>query len=152
MSSSTITAQQSPGMPESEYTLKVDFSYRKWQALITEKDDPQSKPLYVVDYKALAPNLVFKSASDDSTFGTGTLHSISIHADCEFRGQQISLRAMKHLKTEYSHLSHTFSDTDTPVLMNWTSAGSFKTWDFICCDPQQLPVAKFSANAWSLKK
>lgn len=36
--------------------------------------------------------------------------------------------------------------------MTWTSESDFKTWDFICLDPQQMPVAKFSANMWAWKK
>jgi hypothetical protein len=37
--------------------------------------------------------------------------------------------------------------------MTWTSSGGcFKTWDFVCMDEQQIPVAKFSANLWAIKK
>lgn len=59
---------------------------------------------------------------------------------------------MKRFKTEYSHLSNVYSETDEPATMTWTSKSDFKTWDFICLDPQQLPVAKFSANIWAVKK
>ncbi|KAF2178158.1 hypothetical protein K469DRAFT_456224, partial [Zopfia rhizophila CBS 207.26] len=133
-------------------TLQVDFSWKKFKSLITEKDDPQSKPIYIVDYKTFKPHLVFKSAADDSTFASGTLHHISINADCEIRGQPVTLKALKRFKTEYTHLSHAFSNNDAPVPMTWTSTSGFKTWDFICLDTQQMPVAKFSANAWAVKK
>lgn len=36
--------------------------------------------------------------------------------------------------------------------MTWTSSCGLKTWDFICLDEQKMPVAKFSANIWGLKK
>lgn len=36
--------------------------------------------------------------------------------------------------------------------MSWTSQSGFKTWDFICCDENQSPVAKFTANIWAIKK
>ena len=36
--------------------------------------------------------------------------------------------------------------------MSWTSSSGFKTWDFICCDENQNPVAKFSANVWAVKR
>lgn len=36
--------------------------------------------------------------------------------------------------------------------MTWTSQSGFKTWDFICVDEKQEPVARFSANMWALKK
>jgi len=124
------------------------------KARITEKDDPQSKPIYIVDYKTLKvhPKLIFRSTSDETDFATGTLHPISINADCEIRGKPIELTAMKRFKTEYQHISPTYSDTGNPVAMTWTSSSSFTKWDFICLDPQQLPVAKYSANIWALQK
>jgi hypothetical protein len=72
MSSITVTTQQGQETQSPGYALKVDFSWMKWKALITEKDGSQSKSLYIIDYKTLQLNLVFKSASDNSTFGTGT--------------------------------------------------------------------------------
>lgn len=82
-------------------TLQVDFSWKKFKALITEKGDPQSKPTYIVDFRTFKPHLVFKSAANDSSFASGTLHTISINADCEIRGQPITLKALKRFKTEY---------------------------------------------------
>ncbi|KAG0646622.1 hypothetical protein D0Z07_7488 [Hyphodiscus hymeniophilus] len=133
-------------------TLQVDFSWKRFKALITEKGDSDSRPLYIVDFKAFKPHLVFKSGADGSTIGTGTLHTVSINADCELRGKPIKLEAMKRFKTEYSHLSQAYSDTDEPVPLRWTSGCGFKTWDFICVDSQESPVAKFSANIWATKK
>ncbi|KUJ11329.1 uncharacterized protein LY89DRAFT_242550 [Mollisia scopiformis] len=133
-------------------TLHVHFSWKKFKTLITEGDDPKSKPLYIVDYKSFKPNLIFTNAQDKTTFGTGTLHPVSINADCDFRGRHIQIKALKRWKTAYEHHSLTYSDTETPVTMTWTSDSDFKTWDFICLDPQQNPVAKFAANLWDLKK
>jgi hypothetical protein len=36
--------------------------------------------------------------------------------------------------------------------MTWTSNCGFKTWDFICVDENQIPVARFSANQWGFTK
>lgn len=135
-------------------SLQVDFSWRKFESLITEKDGEKSKPLYILDCKMfrMKNNLVFKDAIDKSTIGTGTLHPISIHADCTIRGQKIKLEALKRWRTRYSHYSHAFSNTDTPVQMTWTANCGLKTWDFICLDQNQEPVAKFAANLWAVKK
>ena len=143
--------QITPKQAEHGPTLQVDFSWKKFKALITSKDDKNSKPLYIVNFRAFSPHLVFEIASDKSTFGTGTLHAISIDADCDLRGRHIKLKALKRFKTSYTHLSHAYSDTEDPVPMTWTTDCNLKTWDFICLDGNQLPVAKFSANIWALK-
>ncbi|KAM0134805.1 hypothetical protein ACHAP3_005361 [Botrytis cinerea] len=134
--------------------LSVDFSWMKWKSLITTQDSSSSQPqpLYTVSYKTLSPNLVFKSAIDKSVFGTGTLHSFSIDSDCSLHDQPIKVKAMKRWKTEYSHLSRTFSPSSKePIQMLWTSSSGWKNWDFICLDASSMPVAKFSANTMSLK-
>lgn len=151
MDSANETSQQQNESTQGR-TLQVDFSWKKTKALITDKDDPQSKPIYIVDYKTFKPNLVFKSVADDTNFASSTLHAISINADCEIRGQPVTLKALKRFKTAYTHLSYAFSNTDAPVPMTWTSTSDFKTWDFICLDVDQNPVAKFSANIWAVKK
>jgi hypothetical protein len=133
-------------------TLQIDFTWRKWKYLITEKDDPQAKPISVVNFKFFKPHLVFTSAADGTKFGSGTIHPVSIDADCETRGRPTKIKALSRFKTRYMHQSHAFSNTDTPVPMTWTTTWDLKTWNFICLDPQQTPVAKFSANIWALKK
>ncbi|TVY52986.1 hypothetical protein LCER1_G005143 [Lachnellula cervina] len=149
------TAQQQESISQSR-TLQADFSWKKWKIRISAKDDPESKPVYIINFPFkpfhAAPSLVVKSAADDSTVGTGTLHPISIDASCELHGQAIELRAQKRFKTQYMHLSRSFSDTDAPVPMYWTSNSGFTTWDFICLDQNQLPVAKFSAAVWAVTK
>jgi hypothetical protein len=152
MESSPETPQQQENSAQGR-TLQVDFPWKKVKVLITENDDPESKPVYVVDCKTIkALHLIFKSAADDSTFGTGTLLPISINANCELHGQPVELKTVKRFKTHYEHLSRVFSDTDAPVPMTWTSNSGFKVWDFVCLDVNQLPVAKFSANIWAAKK
>jgi hypothetical protein len=132
--------------------LEVDFSWKKFNTLITEKDDKESKPLYIVGFKVMTSQLVFKSAVDDSTIGTGTLPAISIDSECSIRGQPIKLKAQKRFKIDYEYLSKGFSENEDPVPMTWICDCGFKTWDFICLDRQQMPVAKFSANVWATKK
>jgi hypothetical protein len=134
-------------------TLAVDFSWRNLRARITDKNDSEQKSLYFVDFKTFKPNLVFKRGNEEeSKFATGTLHSVSINADCEIGGKPIQLKARKRFHTEYMHQSLTYPNTAAPVPLSWTSDADFKTWDFICLDPQQNPVAKFSTNVWATKK
>ncbi|KAM0553224.1 hypothetical protein ACHAPJ_007512 [Fusarium lateritium] len=147
------TTQSAPGS-----TLEVDFRWNKFKALVSEKD-PQSNrstPKYIIDYNSFkSPHLVFHPYEEKSvTIGTGTLHPVTIHADYELHGQKGTIKALKRFITSYTHLSYNYSDSPdgTPAAMTWTSASSFKTWDFICLDEQQTPVAKFSANTWALTK
>ena len=150
---SDLSQQQQPTqLPQQGQTLQVDFSWMKFKVRITSKDEPQSEPLYLVDLKTFKPNLIFKSGTDELPFATGTLHAISIDADCEIRGQPIKIKALKRFKTEYMHPSRAYSDTDAPVQMTWTSDCDFKTWDFVCLDDHQRPVARFAANIWAVKK
>ena len=89
--------QQTPQPNDSSLpsrTLQVDFTWKKFNALITDKDNPQAKPLYVVDYKTLKQRLDFKYAADESVFGTGTYHVININADCDVHGKPIALQAL----------------------------------------------------------
>ena len=145
---------QNPNVSAEHQTLQIDFSWRKWKALITRKDDPDSTPLYIINFKAFSkPQLIFTSPSDDSTIGTGSIHTISISPTCVVHDHPITLQALKRLKTSYTHLSPAFSvDGVTPMRMTWTSTGDLKTWDFICLDDKQMPVARFSANIWAVKK
>jgi hypothetical protein len=134
--------------------LAIDFMWSKFHCSVTEFDptNPNPKQVYDVSCGMLAPHLKFKSIEQDRQIGTGTIHAISISPDFELHGSKGTLRAQSRLKTSYSHMSHVFSDTDKPAKMSWTSQSGFKTWDFICCDENQNPVAKFTANVWALKK
>jgi len=143
---------QQPEISSPSYILQVEFSWAKLKSIITKKGDPKSRPIYIVDYKTLTPTFIFRSGVDNSAFASGTLHPISINADCNIRGQPITLNALKRFKTEYTHLSRASFDTDSPVPMTWIATCNLKTWDFICLDSRQMPVAKFSANLWTLKK
>lgn len=130
------------------HTLLVDFSWKKFKGLVIAENDAESKPLYIVDCDVMKPRLVFHQAADDAVVAKGNLHIVSINADCEIRGKHVELKAMKRFKTDYTHLSSNYSDGEAPVPMRWTSASGFKTWDFICLDPQENAVARFRANIW----
>jgi hypothetical protein len=154
--STTSTSTSALQTPPQSHTLQVDFTWKKFKALITSPSDP-SKPLYIVDFKSFSPHLVFTyPSSPNHPFGTGTLHAVSINADCTLHSSPIQLKALKRWQTSYEHLSLSFSPSTspnkTPVPMTWTSTSGLKTWDFICLDEHQIPVAKFSANIWALKK
>jgi hypothetical protein len=133
-------------------TLQVDFSWKKYRAIITEKSKP-SEPLYTVHCRAIKwPHLTFKSAKSDEIVGTGTLNCVSINAKYEVHGQKGTLKALKRFQTKYTYLSRACSDDGTPVPMTWTSSCGVKKWDFICVDQQQNPVAKLSVNIWAIRK
>ncbi|CAI7601258.1 unnamed protein product [Penicillium manginii] len=114
-------------------------------------------PLYHVALQVvMAPHLRFKAIEGNGTIerevGTGTVHTFSISPDYELYGKPATLKAQKRFSTFYTHMSTVFSDTQEPVKMTWTSNTDFKGWDFICVDHNQVPVAKFSANIWAVKK
>lgn len=143
------TKQHSPAQSS---TLQVNFSWKKFKALITEQDNP-SNPVYVVHFKPLkSPQIEIKSGTDDSSIGNGTFSTFSIDAHFEIRGQKGTLKALKRFKTVYTHLSRAFSDNDSPVTMTWNKSSGLKTWDFVCLDEQQMPVARLSANVWAAEK
>lgn len=135
-------------------TLQIDFTWRKWQAHITELNSP-STPIYIVDFRTLrSPHILVKSGtSNNVTIGTGTLHAVSINAEYEVHGRKGELKAFKRWKTAYTHLSQAFSNSkdDSLATMTWTTSSGFKTWDFICLDEQHMPVAKFSAKVWAVR-
>ncbi|KAF4442444.1 hypothetical protein F53441_11730 [Fusarium austroafricanum] len=139
-------------------TLVIDYKWKKGKALVSEKDHltNTTTPKYTVDYHAFkCASLEFRPFHDKSALiGRGQVHPVSIHADYEINGQKGTIKALRHFITSYTHLSYNFSDSadGTPAAMEWTSDSSFKTWDFICLDEQRTPVAKFSANTFSLNK
>lgn len=134
-------------------SLTVKFMWSKFNCHIHDFDptNPKPKMVYDVACKMLAPHLRIKSVEDDRQVGTGTVHAISISPDFEIHGSKGTLRAKSRLRTIYTHMSNVFSETDKPAKMSWTSQSGFKTWDFICCDESQTPVAKFTANIWAIK-
>ncbi|GAD92893.1 conserved hypothetical protein [Paecilomyces variotii No. 5] len=148
-SSSEISHSQIDSAPVT--TLQVDFTWSKFQARITQKD--ASEPLYFIDFHSVkAPHLVFRSSADGATIGTGTLHVVAIDAKYDVHGHKGTIKALKRFKTMYTHLSYAYSESETPVPMTWTSSCGFRSWDFICLDEQQMPVAKFSASTYTMKK
>lgn len=134
--------------------FNVEFSWKKWNTIVTDDRDPESNPTYTVDFhhSMTSPHFLFKSASDHGIIGTGTLHTFSINAEYELHGQKDTLLAQKRWQTVYTFLSRAFSDTSSPVTLTWSSSSGFKTWNFVCMDENQQTVAKFSANIWALKK
>jgi len=144
--------QQPEGLPSGPNSLQVDFSWKKLKALVTEDNGNGPKPVYIADCKSMKihPELHFQHAENEEEFAVGTIHPISIDADAIFRGQPIKIKATKRWRTKYEHLSYAYSST--PTVLSWVSDSDFKTWDFICLDPNQLPIAKFSAKIWALKK
>ncbi|KAI4191160.1 MAG: hypothetical protein L6R41_000297 [Letrouitia leprolyta] len=135
-------------------SLQIDFAWRNFKARISDRTTP-SDPLYIVDFKWFTTRcIVVESAIDNKIIGAGTIHIISIHPDYELHGRKGTIKALKRWKTSYTHLSHAYapSPDGPPMTMTWTSSSNFKTWDFICLDDQQMPVAKFIGNIWGVKR
>lgn len=152
------SSQESSPMPQSQSTettkppiLNVEMQWRKWKAAVTDANNPSAGPLYYTEFKTLSNKMIYKRATDNKTIGTGTLHTFKIDADYELHGRKDTLVAQKRFRTVYTHRSLAMSDTDKPVTLTWTSDSDFKTWDFVCVDEQQMPVARFMTRVWALK-
>ncbi|KAJ5834552.1 hypothetical protein N7447_000578 [Penicillium robsamsonii] len=139
--------------PSKSPVFKVDFTWKKWQALVSDANNPGSDPLYTIHFPfSFGTSMVFKKAPNEEVIGTGKLNLVSINAEYELHGQKAHLLAQKRFRIVYTHRSLNFSDTESPVTMTWTSDAGFTNWDFVCVDEQQMPVAKFTANCWGITK
>lgn len=132
--------------------LNVEMQWRKWKAAVTEANNPTAGPLYYTEFKTRSNNLIYKRAADNKTIGTGTLHTFKIDADYELHGRKDTLVAQKRFRTVYTHRSLAMSETDKPVTLTWTSDSDFKSWDLVCVDELQMPVARFMTNVWATKQ
>lgn len=135
--------------------MTIDFTWSKFKARITDCTSSKCDPIYTLSTSLVqAPHLTILSGSaqSDQVIGTGTIHPFSISPDYELHGVKSTLKAQKRLKTVYAHMSQSFSNTDQPMKMTWTSSCGFKTWEFICVDENQIAVARISANMWAMKK
>lgn len=153
--SSSDTPQSNHSSKSSAFT--VDFTWKKWMGVVSDANSPGSAPLYTIHFpfnvlSRNAATMVFKRAPNEEVIGSGKLNAVSINASYELHGQKAHLLAQKRWRTMYTHRSLNFSDTESPVTMTWTSDCGFKNWDFVCVDENQMPVAKFSANAWGVTK
>ncbi|KAJ5265223.1 hypothetical protein N7524_006241 [Penicillium chrysogenum] len=140
------------------YTLNVAPSTQRrlWLAqaksLISYKNTPNVDPRYILSYPLAKKRLKFKGYSTGELFGVGCLNLVSIDADYEVHGRKDQIVAQRRLKTSYSHRSTAALTTGKPVTLTWYSDSNFTKWDFICCDEQQLPAAKFTSKIWGVKK
>jgi hypothetical protein len=134
--------------------LHVDFKWSKFRSIISEENGQNRTPRYIQHFRPSKPQLRFNSADDSTQIGSGAYSQISISGDCMVNGRAIELKPLKRWKTKYNFLSHAFappSAPDTLVPITWTADSGLKTWDFVCLDENQLPIAQFSANWWALK-
>lgn len=139
--------------PPITQSLRVDFTWRKFRGYISDVHDSSGQPLYIMKCKSLKSLLLFRDATDTSTWAIGELPIFHIDANCQIRGKSIDIKASKRFQTRYMHLSNAYtSKTGQQAAMTWKSDSDWKTWDFICCNEQDEPVAVFAANWWSLHK
>ncbi|OQO14081.1 hypothetical protein B0A48_00957 [Cryoendolithus antarcticus] len=118
--------------------------------VFTEGND--NNPAYKAECRLRAPNVRVTKTSNGEVIGFSTLHPVSIHCNMTLHGRKGKLQALSNWKTKYTHLSYAYSDSAAPMPMEWTSQSSFKTWDFVCVDDMQNPVAKFVSNNWRTHK
>ena len=153
-SSGDLGHVQPPPSSSTGLILQVDFAWSKFRNIISEKVGQNLTPRYIQHFRPSKPQLRFNSADDSTQIGTGTVNHVSISGECHIKGQPIELKPLKRWTTKYNYLSHTFaspSDPATPVPIVWTADCNMKTWDFVCLDADQLPIAKFAVNLWALK-
>lgn len=144
------SSSQSPAQPSTPPKLRLDFQWRKWRTYISDETQ-KDKPRYTLHYKLLSPQLRFRNNVNNEIIGNGILHFFSIDADWDLYGRQDTMVAQKRWKMIYSFRSMALSTDGQPVTLTWLSETGFKTWDFVCVDPNQLPLARFTANAFGLK-
>lgn len=148
------TSSSQPDSPAPTY--RVEYTWYNFKARIYDDNSPDNQnPLYIADFAKLRqPHAIYKRASSSEIIGTGTIHFFNIDADVEVHGRRDKLVAQKRFRTIYNHRSVAMSEDDDkkPVTMTWTSDSGFKTWDFVCVDENQMPVARFSANIWRMVK
>ncbi|RMJ28235.1 hypothetical protein PHISP_00867 [Aspergillus sp. HF37] len=150
---STAEASQLCPSNETLITYRVEYTWYNFKCRIYDDNKTGAEPLYIADFAKLRkPHAIYKRADNDQVIGTGTLHFFNIDADYEIHGRRDTMVAQKRFSTVYTHRSFAMSDTDQPMTMTWTSDSGFKTWDFVCVDENQLPVARFSANFWRMVK
>lgn len=127
----------------------MQVSYTDWKCKnvqVTDIDSPTI--LYTIDLKMRKPHLVFKSAGDEAVFGTAIFHAFKSKIDIEIHGRTLELKLKGIFSTEYTYVSPAFQN----ATMTWVSHSGFKTFDYVCLDERLLPVARFTANAWSRNK
>ncbi|KAL8993457.1 MAG: hypothetical protein Q9169_006326 [Polycauliona sp. 2 TL-2023] len=136
------------------HPLQVEFQWSKFKAFIATTAEPQ-KPVYIIDYSTIKKECILvSSASTGARIGSGILHIFSINPNFKLHGRKGQLKALSRWKTSYEHKSYAFapSPNGPPATMTWTGNSDFKTWDFVCMDENQIPVAKCTANWWGIKK
>lgn len=144
---------QAPETNDQHATLRIDFKWGKFKSLVSDINKPD-EPLYIIKYKLFSPKqIIYKSDSTNDVIGTSSIHMVSIDADYECRGRRDTLVAQKRFKTLYTHRSGFLKNPQgQPAVMTWTGDVGASKWDFVCTDEQQMPVAKFTANLWGVKK
>jgi hypothetical protein len=141
-----------PASDTTSDTLLVNFSWKKFSTVISDSAEP-TKPLYTIAYNVLrSPDMDFRSVADNKQLAHANVHVFGINPTLILHGKEMSLRASRRLKTQYSYPSTAVSSNGAPTLLTYTSESSFKNWDYILLDPQLQPVARFSSNLWATKK
>ncbi|KAJ5093169.1 hypothetical protein N7456_009030 [Penicillium angulare] len=148
-SSSTFQSAESSNQ---HVKLRIDFKWGNFKSRISDVNNPD-QALYIVKYKMTGKNFIYMAPDGKQVIGSGSVHMVNIDADYECRGRKDTLVAQKRFVTAYTHRSGVLKTSDgQAAVMNWTGDINLKTWEFVCVDENQAPVAKFSANLWGIKK
>jgi hypothetical protein len=134
--------------------LEFEFSWSKFSSFIYTPSD-HTKPLYSVGFKTLKSRITFKNANGEF-FGSGYLPGISIDTNCTIHGKELKLQAQKRWSFRYEYISNVFTKGENgegkPQTMTWVCETGLKFWDYVLLDSKQMPVARFRANMWGIKR
>lgn len=140
-------------LTENGLQLQINFAWSKFTNNVSEVNGSSLKPLYIQHFGMRKPNLRYNAPDDKTELATGTINTFHISGECHIGGRTIELKPLRRLETQYNYLSYAFADIadpKTPVAVSWVARFTKKTWDFVCIDAAQMPIAQFSANLWKL--
>lgn len=142
------TSEVSPSphhAPKSSRTLHV--RYEGWPIdRVRVLDDDNSTILYTVQLQMRKPHITINSVATGAAMGTVIFHSLTTRIDTTVHSSPIILTAGGLLKNSYTYSSPALGGGK----LTWKTR-NFKL-DLICMDEQNMPIARFVFNNWSLRK
>ncbi|KAI9794101.1 MAG: hypothetical protein M1833_000466 [Piccolia ochrophora] len=122
--------------------------YENWTAsLVRIMDTDNVTKLFKAKCQLTKPHLSIASAQTAATVGTAVYHILSSRIDTTVRGFQICMRPCATLgRRSYVYSSPTRRGANT----RWSSQGD--NLDLVCLDERGVPLARFRASNWSMRK
>ena len=139
-------ARESVLYREESETQTLQIKYKNWKcntALMT--DSETSDPLYDIEFHLRKPNIVFKSAIDDTDVGRATFQTFKSRIETQVHGNTLELTPKRFLSMQYSYVSPALQDRT----LTWTVKWGWKNVTYTCLDEKSLPLARFKSDCWS---